>query len=355
MSFILVAFCVPGVYQVNIDAEQQKVTVSGGVDAGTLIKKLVKAGKHAELWSQKSSQNHQKQKGNCLKDNKNNNKGRKQGLTKGLEALKNQQQKFPCNLQEDESFLDDDDEEEVDDEHDEIRFIREKSNHLNLLRQQAVAMEGNNGKKNFGAIATAAAAPNNGKMNNAKKGNANQNMGGIKGNQGGIGIDQKTMAALKNNGQLGGANVNNTGGEAKIGNDISTMMSLAGFHGNGGTTNLAALLGGGNPNNIGNFHHQIQASNNGFVGSSSAGRFPTAVNGYQQYPSSSMLMNLQNRQPQMMYNRSPFIPSSTAYFYNYGRVPNPTAADHYYHSGADQSAAATHMFSDDNISSCSIM
>ncbi|KAF7808778.1 heavy metal-associated isoprenylated plant protein 37 [Senna tora] len=31
---------IEGVYQVQIDAEQQKVTVSGGVDAATLIKKL---------------------------------------------------------------------------------------------------------------------------------------------------------------------------------------------------------------------------------------------------------------------------------------------------------------------------
>ncbi|XP_051126842.1 heavy metal-associated isoprenylated plant protein 4-like [Andrographis paniculata] len=40
-----------GVYQVHIDGEEGKVTVSGNVDATTLIKKLVKSGKHAELWS----------------------------------------------------------------------------------------------------------------------------------------------------------------------------------------------------------------------------------------------------------------------------------------------------------------
>ncbi|KAM7524261.1 hypothetical protein LguiA_014163 [Lonicera macranthoides] len=40
-----------GVYTVNIDAEQQVVIVSGSVDSATLIKKLVKSGKYAELWS----------------------------------------------------------------------------------------------------------------------------------------------------------------------------------------------------------------------------------------------------------------------------------------------------------------
>ncbi|PKA62285.1 Heavy metal-associated isoprenylated plant protein 26 [Apostasia shenzhenica] len=40
---------IDGVYQTAIDAEQGKVTVSGNVDPATLIKKLNKAGKHAEL------------------------------------------------------------------------------------------------------------------------------------------------------------------------------------------------------------------------------------------------------------------------------------------------------------------
>lgn len=40
-----------GVYVVNIDQEQQKVTVSGIVDSCSLIKKLAKSGKYAEMWS----------------------------------------------------------------------------------------------------------------------------------------------------------------------------------------------------------------------------------------------------------------------------------------------------------------
>ncbi|KAL2464053.1 heavy metal-associated isoprenylated plant protein 35-like [Forsythia ovata] len=44
---------IEGVYTTNIDAQQQKVTVTGNIDADTLIKKLVKNGKHAELWPEK--------------------------------------------------------------------------------------------------------------------------------------------------------------------------------------------------------------------------------------------------------------------------------------------------------------
>lgn len=39
-----------GVYTVNIDSQQNKVTVTGNIDSQTLLKKLVKAGKHAEIW-----------------------------------------------------------------------------------------------------------------------------------------------------------------------------------------------------------------------------------------------------------------------------------------------------------------
>lgn len=41
-----------GVYTTTID-QQQKVTVTGNIDAETLIKKLIKSGKHAEMWPEK--------------------------------------------------------------------------------------------------------------------------------------------------------------------------------------------------------------------------------------------------------------------------------------------------------------
>uniref|UniRef100_A0A5B6ZI78 HMA domain-containing protein n=1 Tax=Davidia involucrata TaxID=16924 RepID=A0A5B6ZI78_DAVIN len=355
---------IEGVYQVNIDAEQQRVSVSGSVDSATLIKKLVKAGKHAELWSQKSNQNqnqnqNQKANNNCIKDDK-NNKAQKQGLIKGFEVFKNQQ-KFPAfSSEEDDDYYDDDDE---NDEEDELRFLREKANQLALLRQQAIDAA-NSGKKGVGGIAAASSNVGNGNNIAGKKGNPNQKMG-MKGNPGGI--DQKTMAALKmNNVHLGGGNMNP--GEIKRGNEINSMMGLAGFPpGNGATT----VLGGG---------LQVQQPSNGFQGSSSTGLLPNGgfatahhnpspmlmnMNGYQQHQqynhpsSSSMMMNMQQNRhamqqpppppPQMMYHRSPFIPPSTGYYntYNsYSPVPYTTYnGDH----------SATHMFSDENTSSCSIM
>ncbi|XP_010907378.1 uncharacterized protein [Elaeis guineensis] len=49
---------IEGVYLTYIDAEQGKVTVSGNVDPAILLKKLNKAGKHAELWGSKSGKNY---------------------------------------------------------------------------------------------------------------------------------------------------------------------------------------------------------------------------------------------------------------------------------------------------------
>ncbi|KAM7277427.1 hypothetical protein ACFE04_019293 [Oxalis oulophora] len=40
---------IEGVYTITIDSQQHKVTVTGNIDADTLIKKLLKSGKHAEL------------------------------------------------------------------------------------------------------------------------------------------------------------------------------------------------------------------------------------------------------------------------------------------------------------------
>ncbi|CAL9097733.1 unnamed protein product [Musa textilis] len=48
---------VDGVYTTSIDAEQGRVTVSGNVDPATLVKKLAKAGKHAELLAPKGGGN----------------------------------------------------------------------------------------------------------------------------------------------------------------------------------------------------------------------------------------------------------------------------------------------------------
>ncbi|XP_073015557.1 uncharacterized protein [Primulina eburnea] len=41
---------IEGVYKIEIDTKQQRVLVTGNVDSEALIKKLVKSGKHAEIW-----------------------------------------------------------------------------------------------------------------------------------------------------------------------------------------------------------------------------------------------------------------------------------------------------------------
>lgn len=373
-----------------IDAEQQKVTVSGSVDSAALIKKLVRAGKHAELWSQKANQN-QKQKGNCIKDDKNNNKNQKlqQGLMKNLnlEAFKSQQ-KFPPFITEDEEDYYDDDEEE--DEEDELQFLR--ANHLNLLRQQAI--DPNHGKKGPGGVISAAiAAANNTKLNNnnnvgnmnlaGKKGNnnqqPNQSLGQMKVMNPG-GIDPKTMAALKvNNAHLVGGN----GGDDRRGNDLNAMIgNLANM------SNSAAAVAsfGGNSNGLGGFQAVQVQPNNGYQNSTTpppATMFPNGgyatgqnpqsmlmnMNGFNHpspYASQMMMnMNMQNRQhamqqPQMMYHRSPLIPPSTGYYYNYNPVPYSYPTDqipYYSGDGGDHhhSVPAADMFSDENTDSCSIM
>lgn len=53
-----------GVYSVNVDAEQQKVTVSGNIEAATLLNKLLKTGKHAEVWSPRSNHNQLQEQAN---------------------------------------------------------------------------------------------------------------------------------------------------------------------------------------------------------------------------------------------------------------------------------------------------
>lgn len=66
-----------GVFTTKIDSEQGKVTVSGIVDPSLLIKKLAKAGKHAEIWGSQQKPNLNNQLKNLQIDSKNNSKGQK--------------------------------------------------------------------------------------------------------------------------------------------------------------------------------------------------------------------------------------------------------------------------------------
>ncbi|XP_059309770.1 heavy metal-associated isoprenylated plant protein 37-like isoform X2 [Lycium ferocissimum] len=338
---------IEGVYQVNVDAGQQKVTVCGSVDSGILIKKLFRAGKHAELWSKKNNQNQNQNNTYCMKDGK-DNRNQKQVQFKDLE---NQHEfNFVALGEEDDYNLDEYEEEDDYVGEEEMKFIKEKANQIALLGQQNA--EANNAKKAMSA------APNNVKVN--ENINAGKKL-----------IDPNTLAALKmnmmNGAQLGGGGNVNLGETGHMRNDINaSMMNLAGFHGNG-TNNVASILNGGNNSNLmGPRGFQVHPNN--VIQQGSSGHFnPSStsmlmnmnnIGGHQQYNPTSMLMNLQNRhamqQPQMMYNRSPFVPPATGYYYNnYGQVPYISSYVEPSFASADPSA---NMFSDDNTSSsCSVM
>ncbi|CAI9768968.1 unnamed protein product [Fraxinus pennsylvanica] len=51
---------VPGVENVEVDIKQQKVIVTGNVDGDSLTKKLIKSGKKAELWPEKTEKKEKK-------------------------------------------------------------------------------------------------------------------------------------------------------------------------------------------------------------------------------------------------------------------------------------------------------
>ncbi|CAI0459935.1 unnamed protein product [Linum tenue] len=53
---------IDGVYTTDVDLKQQKATVIGNVDGETLIRKLVKTGKHAELWPESNPGEQKKKK-----------------------------------------------------------------------------------------------------------------------------------------------------------------------------------------------------------------------------------------------------------------------------------------------------
>ncbi|XP_062025169.1 heavy metal-associated isoprenylated plant protein 36-like [Rosa rugosa] len=63
---------IEGVYTIAIDSQQHKVTVTGNVGAETLLKKLLKSGKHAELWPEpKKGKKSKKKKDNGEADGEN--------------------------------------------------------------------------------------------------------------------------------------------------------------------------------------------------------------------------------------------------------------------------------------------
>ncbi|KAG6391627.1 hypothetical protein SASPL_149384 [Salvia splendens] len=263
---------IEGVYQVKIDAEQQKVSVAGNVDSATLVKKLVKAGKHAELCSPKSDQNQKQGKTAPTKEDTTTPKSKKPHVPKNKHNNSDDQ------LQQEE---------------DGMQLIRDKINHLSLLKQQADAAEA---KRSNAAR----------KMNNVVAGGS---ANGKKGNQ------------------TPSTNTNTNTDTNMSGNELSAMMNFAGFHGNGGGNN--GMYGAQRPSNFnysaapgGEYPYHVPAS--GFV--NMQGRY----GGFQH-----------QQQQQMLYNQSAFVPPSTGYYYNYG----PEA----YGGGGDR------VFGDGNEGGCRVM
>lgn len=290
--FCFVLFVI-GVYQTTIDAGQQRVTVSGNVDSETLIKKFLKAGKHAVLWSSdhNNKTNNQNQKQSNPKDNNNNNISQKKAQPKeGIEPRQNQQKLPNPSPQEEEN-----------DEEDEAQ----------LTQQEATTDPKNPNANGKGKGKGKGKEKANGNWNGGKKGTPSQSNGGI---------DQKVMAAaaamkLKTPEMAGGLKIGNQGGEMKRGgNEMNSMV--------GGPTVL-----GGNPTNAmagGGFQMPPQPNKNGCP--SFAGYpVPNVMGvGTSTAPPPSMVMNFnghaqalhQQQQPKVvMYHMAPpVVPPNTGYY-----------------------------------------
>ncbi|KAL4582453.1 hypothetical protein LXL04_007002 [Taraxacum kok-saghyz] len=94
---------IEGVYSVDVDSELQKVDVFGDVDSETLINKLVKSGKHAEIWPS-SDQNFNENQELLSFINGGNNQTQMQNLITSLNAPKSQRMLTPSYLEDQLAF-----------------------------------------------------------------------------------------------------------------------------------------------------------------------------------------------------------------------------------------------------------
>ncbi|KAF9605734.1 hypothetical protein IFM89_018130 [Coptis chinensis] len=85
---------IDGVYATTIDSQQHKVIVTGDVDADTLIKKLVKTGKHAELWPEKVEKKDKKKGKGKNKGEKNDSKNTSE--EDSTDSADDEVEKKPC-------------------------------------------------------------------------------------------------------------------------------------------------------------------------------------------------------------------------------------------------------------------
>ncbi|KAK1256545.1 hypothetical protein QJS04_geneDACA024814 [Acorus gramineus] len=388
---------IDGVYKTTIDAEQGKVTVSGNVDPAILIKKLVKSGKHAELWGSPKGGggggggNHNQinnqiqklqldingkgsQKDNGKPQNGNNKGGG--GVGKDPKVQKPQQPQLPKEFQlkdlkfpfqtpqktvkfnlpeedygsdfddddyfDDEDGFDDDDLSDDDDDDDFDGDVKDNKMLKPLMNghgkpplsdKKAANANGNNNGGGGGG----------GDAQNKEKGGKSDGKNGGNGKKGGDGGNiggNQNQGGGGGGGKSGGKNGGGPQDAKNGGNSKPALNSNGGGGGNNGgggkSVNAMMFVGGGN----GPMGHQgLPATMNPgyFQGAIGAPEMmPVAANPYQQYLA-SMMMNQQRQ----MGNNEQFQqmmyarPPPTVY-----NMPPPPYA---------------HFFSDENPNSCSIM
>ncbi|KAM0880112.1 hypothetical protein ACQ4PT_033754 [Festuca glaucescens] len=374
---------IEGVYSVAIDVDNHKVTVTGNVDSETLIRKLTRGGKHAELWShqkggsnnqghhkgsnnnnqqKQQQQQHQKQAANPSKDgnNKNSNishkdQGGKHGgvgsLMQGLKAFKSQHNKHQLpelsSEDDDDMYDDDEDNDEFDDDYeDELRFLGDKVSQLGILRQQAAAAAANVKNKN-----------GNGANVNNNQSNANGKKGGGGAAAGNHHQNQKMNMAAGANGKLGSGAQKSTGG-------INGLMGLNHGLGAGGAASGGYTGGYSHPSYAATGYgglqqqHPQQQQNSNLMASMQAGfhNNPAAAAAMMRGLNGNMMMHQPQPQPQMMYHRSPQISPYTAYYnpYSYYYQQPAGSGSAYHPTGAGTGDVET-MFSDENTKGCVVM
>lgn len=333
-------------YKVSIDAEQQKVTVSGSVDAATLINKLTKSGKHAQLWSQNINQTH-----NQNQINKQNNK---------IQHHK-QKQNNMINMNngsvEIHDYMDDDEQES------EFRVLKERANkfNLNLIRRRRQQQQQQNSNKNLGIKGNSSCGVidqrtlQSIKMNNTSSYpmySVHKNDQGLRRKEKWQPIpiikdgSQKSLSAQERLSEIEipetkmGINHEN---RDQTRNDMNPFMNMSGNFIHGG------------PNFIG-FKGLKVVPNNGLCPTTMHHhhQHPTSslINMNNHHPSTSMMMNMQNRMMGMSHNHyhHPYIHPAN----NYNIGPCIAYMDHPNYTTSESSAS--HMFIDDSDNrSCSIM
>jgi hypothetical protein len=387
-------YLIAGVYSVAIDVDNQKVSVTGDVDSDTLIKKLTRGGKHAELWSQQKGsgnqghkgnnqqkqqhhhqqqqQQDQKQVANPTKDGNNKNNGGQKdqgkqggvgGLMQGLKAFKSQhnnKHQF-SELSSEEDDLYDDDDEFDDDYEEELRFLGDKMSQLGFHSNGHQNKNGNNANVN-----------NNHNNANGKKANAGSGASGASHHQN-QNANVMNMAAANVKMASGAQNpknanvINMAAANAKLGNGAERN---AGAH--NGMFGLSHGLGAGNaaPGIQGytGFNHPSYAPA-GYGGPQQhhihqqQNSLMASMQGYHHHPAataammnnlrglnSNMMMHQPQQQPQMYYPSHQISPY-TGYY-------NP--CNYYYHPGAAGYPLANNgdvenMLSDENTKGCVVM